>query len=173
MDGLDHAAPIDALRRRLRRIRPPRASIAFRDQAWRDFEHALDPLGVPALSPTRSQGVSATVRVHQLRSVVKGVIPERVRGFETWGRKLAFRLLIVISRNANRVLTPHRRGTRAERRGLQVRVLLGASAASAEHLNANWFRRPVPVEPPALERVLRDFQPGGPNPSLRPRSAQS
>jgi hypothetical protein len=44
MDGLD-AAPIDAMRRRLRRIRPPMASIAFRYQAWRDFEHALDPLG--------------------------------------------------------------------------------------------------------------------------------
>ncbi len=47
MDGLDHAAPIDALRRRLRRIRPPLASIAFRHQAWRGFEHALDPLGAP------------------------------------------------------------------------------------------------------------------------------
>ena len=23
------------------------ASIAFRHQAWRDFEHALDPLGAP------------------------------------------------------------------------------------------------------------------------------
>jgi hypothetical protein len=45
MDGRDYAAPIDALRRRLRRIRPPIASIAFRHQAWRDFELALDPLG--------------------------------------------------------------------------------------------------------------------------------
>jgi len=45
MEGLDDAAPIDALRRRLRRIRPPMASIAFRHHAWRDFEHALDPLG--------------------------------------------------------------------------------------------------------------------------------
>jgi hypothetical protein len=54
MDGLDHAAPIDALRRRLRRIRPPIASIAFRHQAWRDFEHALDPLGAPhALAETK------------------------------------------------------------------------------------------------------------------------
>jgi hypothetical protein len=47
MDGPDHAAPIDAVRRRLRRIRPPTASIAFRHQAWRNFEHALDPLGAP------------------------------------------------------------------------------------------------------------------------------
>ena len=45
MDRLDHDARFDALRRRLRRIRPPIASIAFRHQAWRDFEHALDPLG--------------------------------------------------------------------------------------------------------------------------------
>jgi len=43
MDGRDHAAPIDALRR----IPPPLASIAFRHQAWRGFEHALDPLGAP------------------------------------------------------------------------------------------------------------------------------
>jgi hypothetical protein len=48
MDGLDDAAPIDALRRRLRWIRPPTASVAFRRQAWRDFEHALDPLGAPS-----------------------------------------------------------------------------------------------------------------------------
>ena len=47
MDGLDHAAPIDAVRRRLRRIRPPAASIAFRHRAWRGFGHALDPLGAP------------------------------------------------------------------------------------------------------------------------------
>jgi hypothetical protein len=47
MDGLDHAAPIDALRRRLRRTRPPMASIAFRHLAWRGFERALDPLGAP------------------------------------------------------------------------------------------------------------------------------
>ena len=46
MDRLDHAAPIDALHQRLRRIRPPAASIAFRHRAWREFEHALDPLGV-------------------------------------------------------------------------------------------------------------------------------
>jgi hypothetical protein len=46
MDGLN-AAPIDAFRRRLRRIRPPMATVAFRHQAWRDFEHALDPLGAP------------------------------------------------------------------------------------------------------------------------------
>jgi hypothetical protein len=46
MDGLD-AAPIDAMRRRLLRIRPPMASIAFRHQAWRDFAHALDPSGTP------------------------------------------------------------------------------------------------------------------------------
>jgi hypothetical protein len=45
MDGLDHTTPIDALRRRLRRIRPPMASIAFRHQAWWDFERTLDPLG--------------------------------------------------------------------------------------------------------------------------------
>jgi hypothetical protein len=42
---LDDATPIDALRRRLRWIRPPTASIAIRHRAWRDFEHALDPLG--------------------------------------------------------------------------------------------------------------------------------
>jgi hypothetical protein len=41
---LDDATPIDALHRRLRWIRPPTASIAFRHQAWREFEHALDPL---------------------------------------------------------------------------------------------------------------------------------
>jgi hypothetical protein len=47
MDGLDHATPIDAVRRRLRRIRPPTASIAFRQRAWRGFGHTLDPLGAP------------------------------------------------------------------------------------------------------------------------------
>ncbi len=51
MDGLEHAAPIDALRRRLRWIRPPMASIAFRHQAWRNFEHALDPLDAPRALP--------------------------------------------------------------------------------------------------------------------------
>jgi len=35
MDGLD-AAPIDAMRRRLLRIRPPMASIAFRHQEFLD-----------------------------------------------------------------------------------------------------------------------------------------
>lgn len=54
MDGFDHAAPIDALRRQLRRIRPRIASIAFRHQAWRDFERALDPLGAArALAETK------------------------------------------------------------------------------------------------------------------------
>jgi hypothetical protein len=60
MDGLDHAAPIDALRRRLRRIRPPKASIAFRHQARRDFEHALDRSVHRALSPSRSEAGRAT-----------------------------------------------------------------------------------------------------------------
>ncbi|HYY03535.1 MAG TPA: hypothetical protein VE736_06580 [Gaiellaceae bacterium] len=47
MKGPDSAVWFDALRRRLRRIRPPKASAAFRYQAWRAFERALDPLGQP------------------------------------------------------------------------------------------------------------------------------
>ena len=47
MDGPDQAVPRDALRRQLRRLRPPIASIAFRHQAWQQFERALDPLGEP------------------------------------------------------------------------------------------------------------------------------
>jgi|ERR671937_988323 hypothetical protein len=47
MVGQDQAVSIDALRRQLRRLRPPIASIAVRHKAWRRFEQALDPFGEP------------------------------------------------------------------------------------------------------------------------------
>jgi hypothetical protein len=68
MDGRDRAEPFDALLRQLRRLRPPIASVVFRQRAWRDFERALDPLGVPrdrprasreGLHPSTTEGASA------------------------------------------------------------------------------------------------------------------
>src|SRR5262245_55234967 len=47
MDGQDPADLLEALLRRLRRLRPPVASVVFRRRAWRDFERSLDPLGLP------------------------------------------------------------------------------------------------------------------------------
>ena len=47
MDGQDPADLLEALLRRLRRLRPPVASVVFRRKAWREFERALDPLGLP------------------------------------------------------------------------------------------------------------------------------
>src|ERR671937_1572629 len=52
MDGPVHAAPFEALLRRLRRLRPPVASVVFRGRAWRDFERTLDPLGEPRPLPS-------------------------------------------------------------------------------------------------------------------------
>jgi len=43
MNGPDLAALIE----RLRRLQPPMPSVFFRRQAWKHFEHELDPLGEP------------------------------------------------------------------------------------------------------------------------------
>jgi hypothetical protein len=124
-------------------IRPPMASIAFRHQAWRNFEHALDLWAHPALSPRRSQAVGATLRVS------KTPVRRENESFPSESEalrpaaELAFRLQILISRNANRVLTPTRPRAR-----LTVRITRedpGAEPPPRSRLSGVESPRPSPA----------------------------